>query len=304
MSVDTDPTAVRLPNGCAYQGRWLRDLRLRAWNTRDLEATAQPSSTEARSVAQRTTAILARCVTLNDGQAVDEEFVRNLVVGDREALLLHLQRMSSGDRFSCVLTCPQCRDRMDFELELRTLLLPPYEHAQSSHLASIADGEGKSYEVQFRLPTGADQEFVAALALQDCAAAARVLLERCIEVIDNGATTGVPDAVTAGLPNLMAKLDPQAELILHVHCPSCETQFDTQFDASRVVHATMDQALLLLLRDVHRLASYYHWTEAEILALSAEKRRIYCDLISQEQSDHQREPRREPRRDYHVRGLA
>ena len=35
-----------------------------------------------------------------------------------------------------------------------------------------------------------------------------------------------------------------------------------------------------LFREVHSLAFYYHWTEAEILGLARERRRMYLSLLS------------------------
>ena len=75
-----------------------------------------------------TNALLSRCLThLPPGEAVTSPRIAALTVGDREALLLHLRRLTFGDRMQCTLTCPQsdCGELMDFELNVSDLLQPP-----------------------------------------------------------------------------------------------------------------------------------------------------------------------------------
>jgi hypothetical protein len=50
--------------------------------------------------AARATALVARC--LDEGEAA----ARALTVGDREAVLLHLRRLTFGESMECVLRCP------------------------------------------------------------------------------------------------------------------------------------------------------------------------------------------------------
>jgi len=45
----------------------------------------------------------------------------------------------------------------------------------------------------------------------------------------------------------------------------------------------MSQRLHRLLQDVHRLASRYHWSEAELFSLPLPRRQAYLGLIDSEQ---------------------
>ena len=84
------------------------------------------------------------------------------------------------------------------------------------------------------------------------------------------------------LPNVMAALDPQAELVLSAECLACRAAFDTLLDATSVVVHEIEEARRQLYRDVHLLASHYHWSEEDILALSDRKRQLYLELIEAE----------------------
>src|SRR5207302_1668287 len=83
-------------------------------------------------------------------------------------LLLHLRRLTAGDRMPCVLACPSpdCGARLDLDLKVSDLLVPPYHEAREGYEARMGDGAGACH-VRFRLPNGSDQEAAADLARTD-----------------------------------------------------------------------------------------------------------------------------------------
>jgi hypothetical protein len=229
--------------------------------------------------AQRATLLLARClVRLGPVSPVPAEAVRSLTVGDREALLLHLRRLTLGETIPCVLRCPDpaCGEKMDLDLEVSDLLAPPVAGAQEWHEA-VFDGR----RVRFRLPTGADQEEAAGLARTDLEAAVGLLLRRCIDE----PVESLPEAVAERLPDLLSELDPQAELTLELTCPVCGHRFSTVFDAGGHVAQELLSQGLRLYREIHLLAFHYHWSERDILALPGRKRRLYLDLLGEALSE-------------------
>lgn len=275
------PAEVVLPGGFARGGAWRRSVWLRPWTGRDELFLHE----EARglSPAARATALLARCVCLDDaGRPAGAGFARALTAGDREALLLHLRRVTLGDGISCVLQCPRCTEKLDLDLPVGALLLPPYPHAAEEHAAVVADGDA-AFTVRFRLPNGGDLEHAAALATADAEGAARGLLARCVrsvESADGRPVEGVPAAVAAQLPARMAELDPQAELLLDAACPRCGAAFQALLDAGQYVLQEMQRACGQLFRQVHLLAFHYHWSEADILAMAGSRRRRYLGLLA------------------------
>ncbi len=273
---------VVLPGGFERHGAWQHRVWLRPWSGHDEARLAEAEPTA--SCAARTTALLASCLTLDGGDTpATPELARQLTVGDREALLLHLRKMTLGERLACVLTCPACGERMDLDLLVSDLLVAPYGRERQSHSVTIADGEDV-FRVRFRLPTGADQEVAAALVAGDAEQAVRLVLARCVVdvVAANGhAMEELPLAVARRLPALMAELDPQAELRLEAECPTCGAPFATLFDAAGYVQQEITQASGELFREIHLLAYHYHWSEAEILALTGPRRRRYLGLLAE-----------------------
>lgn len=277
-----DLEAITLPGGFEREGTWQRTVWLRALSGHDEALFAESGSQGGQ--AGSVTALLARVISVvGDARPAGPEFARELTVGDREAVLLHLRRITLGDRLSCVLSCPACGEKLDLDVQASELLLPPYPHRGRWHRASVEDG-GEVYHVRFRLPTGADQEAVASLAARDVEAAVIAVLERCVaETTDAGgrATEELPPAVRRRLPGLMAELDPQAELMLEPLCPECQAPFTVPLDTARFLEQEMRLAGDALFREVHLLALHYHWGEAEIFGMTRRRRRRYLDLLAE-----------------------
>jgi hypothetical protein len=279
--VSSQAVEVTLPCGFAREGAWQRTVWLRPWTGRDELFLHE----EARGLppAARATALLGRCVWLDGGERpAGPAFARALAAGDREALLLHLRRVTLGDALACVLSCPRCGDKLDLELSASALLLPPYPDAAEEHAARMGEGDA-ALEVRFRLPNGGDLEHAAARAVVDPEAAARELLARCVRSVADAAgrdVEGMPSAVAAELPGRMAALDPQAELLLDAECPHCGTAFQALLDAGEYVLQEAARACAQLFRQVHLLAFYYHWSEAEILSMAGSRRRRYLGLLA------------------------
>jgi len=181
---------------------------------------------------------------------------------------------------------------MDLELSARELLLDPQPLDQRWQEMRIEDEEG-SYRVHFRLPTGADQEAVAARGARDAETAARQIARRCVDrVVDAGGTElpveAWPESLVEELSDQMETLDPQAELRINVQCPACEHGFSFLFDTAAYFAEELERRGPQLYREVHTLAFYYHWSEAEIMNLTLRERGRYIELINDALSEGQR----------------
>ncbi len=271
---------ITLPRGLWLDGIRHREATLRSLNGDD-EAFVLETDGSLLPV-ERTTALLARCLThLGALSPVTTETVASLTAGDREALLLHLRRLTLGERLQCVLSCPDadCGERMDLDLRVSDLLVPPYLHAQERYETTITEN-GDTYHVCFHLPTGAHQEEAAALARSDPQAAVDLLLRRCVECVDDRAVEDLPPVVIEQLPTFMAELDSQAELMLELACPACDHAFSTLFDTAAYFFQELDNRAEHLYGEVHLLAFHYHWSEAEIMGMTLGKRHLYLDLLA------------------------
>jgi hypothetical protein len=180
---------------------------------------------------------------------------------------------------------------MDLELTVSELLQPCYPQPAEVHETVIRCG-GAEYGVRFRLPNGDDLEAAASVAAADAGTAAGLIFERTIQRITEincGHSPEVaPPELRTALSDKMAELDPQAETLLNLRCPECAHCFQVIFDASRYFEQEVSAQREELFREVHALAFHYHWSESEILAMSARKRRLYLGLLAEELSERRR----------------
>jgi hypothetical protein len=229
--------------------------------------------------AERTSALLRRCVVQLDGVDAMPAAIENLTVGDREALLLHLWRLNNGDTMPSVVRCPReaCGEVMDVDLRVSELLQPPSVAPRPIYETEIAVGD-ETRTVRFRLPTGADQVAAARVAATDAEAGAALIVDRCV-METGGKDEPRPRDLLEALEARMETLDPQAELRLNLVCPACEGAFTVLFDAGAHLLTDIAGRLKTLYQEVHLLALGYHWSEAEILAMSTRKRRRYLELL-------------------------
>lgn len=258
--------AVSLPGGIvAPDGVVLRDLELRPLTGADEEWLAGSIGVPA---AYAVSGLLASCIVSADGRAAGE-VAGALLVGDRDYLMLELRRMTLGERLQAVVTCPACAKPMDIELGAAEV---PVERPVA--VAAEYEVECGGRAVRFRLPTGSDQEAVAAMPLE---AAVDALLARCM-VSDGGRALSAEEreAVIAA----METAAPRVEVDLDLTCPECSESFVMPFDTSAFFLDEMRMRSDLLLREIHALAFYYHWTEGEILRLTRGRRRAYLSLLS------------------------
>jgi hypothetical protein len=142
--------------------------------------------------------------------------------------------------------------------------------------------------VEFRLPTGADQEALVADFSADAALAVHQLLARCVRRI--GRITHIDETVIAALPvsareaveEKMQQLAPHVELEMAAVCAECQTPFVTSIDFAAFFWSEAKGNLSQLEREVHFLAWHYHWPEPAILSMIRTKRRRYVELLQEE----------------------
>jgi hypothetical protein len=181
---------------------------------------------------------------------------------------------------------------MDLELSARELLLDPHPLDQRWHEMRI-DDEEVSYRVHFRLPTGADQEAVAARGARDAETAAQQIARRCVDRVVDAEGTELPEEAWPGslveeLSEQLETLDPQAELIINSKCPFCNHGFSRLFDVAAYFSKELGGREERFYREVHTLAFYYHWSEQEIMRLTLPQRHRYIELINETLSEDRR----------------
>ena len=222
------------------------------------------------------TGLLAGCtVAIGDVADIDEALVEALCIGDREALLLHLRRLTFGEAIQAVVPCPGCAELLDLDLRIDDLLVAPAEACEPEPLIT-AEADGARWQVRLRRVTGADQS--AALAGGD---GEGELLRRCVLAIESGEggscpVEAMPAALVATLDARLAELDPQGEIRLDIRCPACRRPFSALFDAAGQLLAEIAAGAEQLIGEVATIARTFHWSERDILALPRPRRQAYA----------------------------
>ncbi|HEX7979880.1 MAG TPA: hypothetical protein VF461_14830 [Gemmatimonadaceae bacterium] len=265
--------------GAAGTDQLRREVTLRAVTGEDEAFLLESADDLAPSL--RATALLERCIDEPDVAAS----AHALTVGDREALLLHLRRLTIGETLDCVLACPadSCGERMELALPVAGLMVPPYRDVRREHELTV-DVEGARYAITFRLPSAADLDAIGPIARRDPEMGAAALAERCISRVTRDdaplAAAELTTAARAALAEAMAERDPQAEIELELTCPACGTAFSALFDTASFFVQELEARAAQLLHEVHTLAWHYHWSERDILQMPRRRRERYLAMVA------------------------
>lgn len=197
-----------------------------------------------------------------------------LDVARRDALLLALRRDHFGDRLDAESTCPACGERLEYTLSATALAgdaaAPPVPLPAEPPAPLI-------------LCVGDEQHALRRPGTDDLLAAADVatLLRRCAEVDGGGADPAwCADPVwQQAFGDALAAESTLVDPALALSCPACGHAWEETFDIARFLAEDLAAAGRRLLDEVHVMALAYHWTERDILALPAARRRHYLGRL-------------------------
>jgi hypothetical protein len=196
-------------------------------------------------------------------------------VGQRDTRLLALRERTFGPSMQGFSECPRCSERLEFEMavaDIRTAGEAAGEEAREL----VADG----LKLWFRLPDSRD--LGAVVGSRDPVSARNLLARRCVLRASRGGQPvddfELSPGVISRLARRMAECDPQAEVLLDLRCPTCEHGWQESFDIVTFFWAELTAWVRRLLREVHTLALAYGWREADVLNMSARRRRFYLEM--------------------------
>ena len=217
------------------------------------------------------TALLAQC-----GVHRDPAFWWAQPVGARTAALLRLVELTHS-RPSLPLgarcAAPGCGAPFEFELPLQALS----DAAAEAGPLRVRVDDGRT--LAMRLPTGNDLRRWRDARPASRADAVRAMLDSLLLAGQAGPGDEAP------LSAALAAADPLVAFAVACRCPACDAPAEVPVDLESLALGRLQAQQQSLLQDVHRLASRYGWTEAEVMAVPAPRRARYLALIEDERED-------------------
>ena len=223
--------------------------------------TSSRSSSRPNNVITLLTEVLANCIeSIGPIREINTDVVRQLLICDRDYLLLKLRQITFGDRIDAQVQCPNesCRKLMHIDFDIKNIQIERKNigsgvySVRLSPLAAFKNIKNnkdnnrnnkdtllKHTEVQFRLPNVADQEEIAEELYKEKRNESRALtklLQRCL--IRVGTMSQIDEDLVYSLPLLarreidlkMQEYSPKVDLRIHAQCPHCKTEFTSPFD--------------------------------------------------------------------------
>lgn len=260
---------MHLPGGLPESGALRTDFAFKGINGQLELMLAERNAL--LSLPEQVTQVLVQALDHLAGKKPKRERVAALCVGDRQFLMRQLAIALGYDSQWMNADCHACGERFDFQIQL-------------SQLPTKAAGEGfPEFKVQtskgklcLRLPTGDDQ--VAIAHISDAQEARRVLLERCLISRNGRAVRKYPELDEDDLQQIddaMEALAPEPVTQLGANCPTCGKPNLIALEPYELLNKKPAD----IFAEIHTLAWYYHWSEAEILAMPKERRNRYLALI-------------------------
>lgn len=210
---------------------------------------------------------------------MSEEQLLKLPTGQRDGLALRLREMMFGPQLVSLSICPSCAERLELTLDMADIKKVASDSSADGSLTLAAEG----FELEFRLPDSRDFMIIETVA--SVAEARAILFERCLlSTAFNGepcAVASLPEAILEQIETAMSEADPQADVQLDLLCPACGHEWLATFDIASFLWSEINAWAQRLLSEVHLLAKTYSWREADILAMTPTRRRLYLERVTQ-----------------------
>ena len=255
-----------LPGGISVAGELRRDYRFRPVNG-ELELALGESGDGAGSLAAQVTTVLSLALEQLGGITPTPDAVRDLSVGDRQYLMTRLALHFDHRPVWLVAHCGACGEPFDIAFNYADLPVKPAGRGYPRATVDTSLGS-----VRVRVPTGADQEGMAATPDDD--QAMQVMLRR---IVDSDAVdmAALSEADIHAIESRVEALSPECADRLLTQCPQCRASNSVAVNP----YGFLEQPVGELFAEIHTIASHYHWSEQAILTLPRRRRQTYLRLI-------------------------
>jgi hypothetical protein len=218
---------------------------------------------------QLVTSILGACAP----EGLDEGAMWSLAVGSRIQCLVAILSLEGEQPVWVERTCrnTDCGESIEVDLAPGELVALAGDVAVETVSVEHA---GRTIDV--RRPSGEDQLRWQEQAFED---EVRALRQVVGDLVVGDEPPELDDVFVAKVNNALAAVDPLVCLEVAIVCPYCGDEQPYEIDLLELVISSFRERQDVLLAEVHALASRYHWTESEIMAVPAVRRERYLQLV-------------------------
>ncbi|WP_445247671.1 T4 family baseplate hub assembly chaperone [Microcoleus sp. OTE_8_concoct_300] len=228
--------------------------------------------------------ILECCISNREEAKLDSSFFGNLEIGKRTEYLLTLASLSNSSKINLNLRCSNLECQRQMEITIPLLEITRLQQQSENQKTEIAIANEK---ISLRKPTGNDQRLWQEQHFSDEGSATLAMVQSLL-VSEQPSTfkqvySQEKDWIEM-LNQVMEEIDPLVNFNLQVICPYCGSENLQYFDLGAWALQQLYGVQQQLIVTIHRLASHYHWSESEILAIPPGRRSRYLALIDREEN--------------------
>lgn len=237
------------------------------------------------------TQLLEHCLYQSNGDSFAEADLWEWTLNRRLQGLLAIGAATMGTVALLRARCSSnnCGEELELPVELE-MFKQDFKHDNDpEYLCCKPDGGTR---LQLRLPTGRDQFQWLSYSYDDSEELAISMATTLVSRIEDAnfpkaaipqerADWRLPQAWLDSVADTLSEADPMTAMNLHSKCPVCQEDNEIQLDLEAWLLQQLADEQAYLLRQVHRLASVYHWSEAQIVSLPAQRRNEYLTLINE-----------------------
>lgn len=211
--------------------------------------------------------ILKRCLPALDDGLCDECDIQQWTLDRRLQGLLAVAAAGGTAALTTRHRCAHCDETLEIPLDLANFAR---DEAAADFDATLPSGE----RLCVSLPTGHHQQHW----LRKGDVTIRGMARDLVRSIDGEHVRGdweVPEDWLEFIAGRLEQHDPLTALELLARCPECDAEATIAFDLEALLLEQLQSRQMQILREIHLLASGYHWSEREILGMPAWRRRHY-----------------------------
>lgn len=225
--------------------------------------------------------LITRILQICSVPYVDEELFWALTVSQRTQALLHLAYLSRPGPWMMPLRCGHAACSQTMEVEVA---LDDFSFSENGREPLCIGVRGRLW--RFRKPLGADQRHWQREVYPVGRAAVLNILRTLHVDSDQQPDRALEELSTDELGQIekaMEAFDPGMRIQFESSCPHCGQTSQHELDAEDMAFETLQKIQQEVLYEIHQLAKAYHWSEADICAMPAWRRRQYLAWIEKEQ---------------------